>query len=765
MMLPWSSAFRTLTVRVSVALHVLLALILCFVPLFDTLGFERAFATGLLAALSSPILTYTLLDRARLRGGAPAMHIARRALAINLCLLLPSTFAGWLVEVINQPCNQQSGLLFMLLVAGGNVAFGTALGLFAGTLTKKPRGALFVTLGILAVFIGITLSRLYSNPQIFAYSVPLGFWPGSLYDEELRVTGALWAFRGYTLLYVIALLFGVNALTNDRALRLGSGFRIGSLMIAIGLGAATWTAYQAGPKLGFDLDETSVQEALSLRLETEHFIIYAAPSLSKLQAERLKMDHELRWAQLKRFFKVAPEGKITAYVYANVDDKARLMGAGRTQIARPWAKQIHIHGFEVPHRVLKHELAHIFAGSLAKRPFLVPTEFGVLVNIGVVEGIAVAADWPARELTVHAWTRAMRGLKLAPDMRKILSPMGFWSVSSSQAYTVAGSFIRFLVEQYGIEKFGVLYSANDFETAYGKPLDTLVSEWETFIDALPLPKAELVLAEHRFKRSSIFQKVCAHEAANLQRRGQQRLGAGDLKGGLQDLETLSSYRPNDPSPWVMMAEALAKQGQLDEADTRIKKALSMEGATKKAWARARETQGGIAWRRQQTRTASTAYGEVLGLHLSTPSDRLQRARLTAIDSDPATQAVLRKYLLAEMPFSQALVRLGDLTRSHPDSGLVYYLYGRALERAQAYPEGVQAMQTALKIGLPGPALQIEAEMTSGRLLLWAGTASAAASRFEAVAQRPISTAQRHNARDWWARARFVADGALPPARK
>jgi tetratricopeptide (TPR) repeat protein len=693
------------------------------------------------------------------------MHIARRAFAINLCLLLPSTFAGWLVELINQPCNQQSGLLFMLLVAGGNVAFGTALGLFAGALTKRPRGALFVTLGILAVFVVITLSRLYSHPQIFAYSVPLGFWPGSLYDEELRVTGALWAFRGYTVLYVIAVLFAVNALTNDRALRLGSGLRIGSLMIAIGLGGATWAAYQAGDKLGFDLDEAAVQEALSLKLETEHFIIYAAPSLSQLQAERLKMDHELRWAQLERFFQVAPEGKITSYVYANVDDKARLMGAGRTQIARPWAKQIHIHGFEVPHRVLKHELAHIFAGSLARPPFLVPTEFGVLVNIGVVEGIAVAADWPSNELTVHAWTRAMRSLQLAPDMRKILSPMGFWSVSSGQAYTVAGSFIRFLVEQYGIEKFGVLYSANDFEAAYGKPLNALVTEWETFIDALPLPEAELVLAEHRFKRSSIFQKVCAHEAANLQRRGQQRLRAGDLKGGLQDLETLSGYRPKDPGPWVMMAEALAKQGQLDEAQVRVDKALAMEGATKKAWARAREAEGGIAWRRKQTRTASTAYGEVLALHLSTPSDRLQQARLTAIDGDAATQAVLRKYLLSEMPFSQALVRLGNLTRARPNDGLLHYLYGRALERAQAYPEGVRAMNTALKAGLPSGALQAEAELTAGRLLLWAGTASAAADRFEMLARRPISTAQQQTAWDWWARARFVADDALPPPRK
>ncbi|MCA9189394.1 MAG: hypothetical protein KDA99_27405, partial [Planctomycetales bacterium] len=106
------------------------------------------------------------------------------------------------------------------------------------------------------------------------------------------------------------------------------------------------------------------------------------------------------------------------------------MGAGRTQIARPWARQIHIHGFDVPHRVLKHELAHVFAGELAAPPFRVPGTLGIFVNIGVVEGVAVAADWPASELTVHGWTRAMRSLGLAPDMRRMMGPVGIWSVSS-----------------------------------------------------------------------------------------------------------------------------------------------------------------------------------------------------------------------------------------------------------------------------------------------------------------------------------------------
>ena len=144
---------------------------------------------------------------------------------------------------------------------------------------------------------------------------------------------------------------------------------------------------------------------------------------------------------------------------------------------------------------------------------------GLFVNIGVVEGIAVAADWRVRELTVHGWTKAMQALGLMPDLRKSLDILGFWSISSSRAYTVAGSFLRYLVDTYGIDKFWVLYASNNFERAYERPLDELVTEWEGFLEKIPLPKDDLLMAEHRFKRPGIFQKVCPHVSANTAARG------------------------------------------------------------------------------------------------------------------------------------------------------------------------------------------------------------------------------------------------------
>ena len=63
-------------------------------------------------------------------------------------------------------------------------------------------------------------------------------------------------------------------------------------------------------------------------------------------------------------------------------------------------------------------------------------------------------------------------------MRKISGPTGFWSESPRRAYTIAGSFVGYLLRTYGASPFKHAYPHGDFATAYGKSLDSLVDEWE-----------------------------------------------------------------------------------------------------------------------------------------------------------------------------------------------------------------------------------------------------------------------------------------------
>ena len=341
----------TLTVRIAAVLHLALALGLVLVPLFAGLGFERSLATGLLAAVTSPLVTISLVRQAQRRGETRMGQAGRVALITNLALLLPSLVTGALVEAIQQPCEPDAGVLFMLLIAGGNVAVGTALGLAAVLLRVRawaPRAIVAVVL--VGALVGV-LSRFYTEPQIFIFSSPWGFWPGSVYDEALAVDVRLWSFRAYSTLLAGAVFYLAVAFTDERLLATWKP-QLKPLAAALLFASGAAYAHQSGHETGWNLDRASVQQALRTRVETEHFIIHVDPSVSADRLKRIVEDHEHRYQQLIGFFEAEPNGKVTSFVYRDRNQKARLMGARRTQIARPWAREIHIDGFTVPHRVL-----------------------------------------------------------------------------------------------------------------------------------------------------------------------------------------------------------------------------------------------------------------------------------------------------------------------------------------------------------------------------------------------------------------------------
>jgi hypothetical protein len=54
-------------------------------------------------------------------------------------------------------------------------------------------------------------------------------------------------------------------------------------------------------------------------------------------------------------------------------------------------------------------------------------------------------------------------------------------VNEQGAYLLAGSFVGFLVERYGLDEFRKLYGEGSYEAAYGKPLGVLEKEWRSAI--------------------------------------------------------------------------------------------------------------------------------------------------------------------------------------------------------------------------------------------------------------------------------------------
>lgn len=51
-------------------------------------------------------------------------------------------------------------------------------------------------------------------------------------------------------------------------------------------------------------------------------------------------------------------------------------------------------------------------------------------------------------------------------------------------YLQGGSFVRYLVETYGLGRFMAMYEGGTYQAAYGKGLDALEAEWRRFLDGV-----------------------------------------------------------------------------------------------------------------------------------------------------------------------------------------------------------------------------------------------------------------------------------------
>lgn len=742
--------------KLALLFQLALGLTLSFFPLFDVLGFERAFVTGLFAAPWGAAIALALLRQARRKPSPPPVsRLGAEASATAVLLLAPTALCGLFVELVRRPCDPGEGAFLLLSTAGVSGIFGACLGTLSGTLSKQRALPLIVVAATLAMSLGASLLRLYTEPQIFVFNLPFGYWPGSIYDEEVGLGGALLYHRLFGLLISMALLASASALADPIDLvvsRRAMGPR--SAILALTLIALAVAMDRHGETLGFDITRQTVEKSLLRRHEGEHYTLYADGSMSPEQLEDFSRDIDFRYAELVEFFGRHPE-HVSIYLYRDVGQKRALMGAARTQIAKPWSREIHIHGFEVPHGVLKHELAHVFAAEFSRGPFGVPVAYGFLPNIGVIEGLAVAADWRVeRGLSVHESTRAMRDLNLLPDLERMFYPAGFWSISSSRAYTAAGSFLRYLYERHGRDRLLMLYASNDFEAAYGEGLETLVPAWRTFLDGIELPAKHLPKSEQRFKQPAIFEKACAHEVAELYRDAHEAMSAGDIERATEKIERAFLHQPWRNDGFISLAASESGRGQLEPAKHWLEKAKEV-ATTSGARTQAESALADLAWESGDVEAAQKGFDLVLASHPTEETERLFLVKRALLERPPEVQAVVRPYLLGRTNQVLALVELIDLQLAYPGDGLLAYLLGRRLESVGAYARGVIALDLTLELGLPeGRSLAREAHLTSGRLLYRVGDFDRALQRFQEAAALAETEGERLFAMDWANRTRF-----------
>jgi tetratricopeptide (TPR) repeat protein len=515
--------------------YIPVTLLLWPLPLFNILHVESA---AVLAGAAFGISGLTAFSSFR-HGESPGRVMADRIVVLLVPLAMMTATLFWVPN-----CGYLTGLMFFLVFVPVSAVFGIALAFFIHAAALKSPRTWFVLIGA-GVTIGGVVYDMALHPQFYSYNHVFGGVLGPIYDDELAIRPGLFFFRLVTLAWSMLLIFGGQALLS------GSFRRFRHLVAMVVLSILLAAAYAFSDRIGFNTTETAIQRQLDEVMSTEHFDIYfASGSLSFEEARYIGWMHEFRLEQLVNLMGVSPSRRVRTYIYPTPEVRADLVGARYTNVAPVWLRQPQIHILiDAFDRVFAHELAHVLS-----REFALPV-LGASPLVGLVEGFAVAVEPPHGTPGIHEQVSAASIARvaiagqgrLAEEVAIRLGPFGFWTGRGAVSYTTMGSFVRYLIDAYGPERFMIVYRTGRFRTAYGKEIVELASEWEAYLRDLPLvSRATGVYMTRRFTVPSLFEVRCPHYIPphrRLLHAGGEALAEGDTSRAVAHFEEALRREP------------------------------------------------------------------------------------------------------------------------------------------------------------------------------------------------------------------------------
>jgi hypothetical protein len=762
-----------------IAISAGLGLALGTLPLFGVLGLELSLVVALIASVMSADLGCAI---ARRIAATPPSGISRatypmRTLFGNALATAGVTVAITLIPgviaacrgIVVPTCDWWFGITSYIAMPLASAALGGAIGHAIGATTGPRRFGPAWLAQLPALLVALAaLWRFHGSPPVYTYNALLGYFPGNMYDEHITLQLPLLWSRLEQLAWVIAVLalvawrFDVASYRIRRDPR-PAGRRGGALVLAVLAIAGAVGLRWNGGSLGFAVDATDLEEALGGRLETEHWIIYYTPSKDiEDDLALIAQDHEFRYAQVVAQLGVEPDHKLISFYFADRDQKGRLHGSRDVEMAKPWRGEIYLEHRAFPHNSLRHEIGHAIAAEfgdplwgIASRRF---AGIPLMASPGLVEGLAVAVDWPAgyERLNPHESVRVIQKLDKLPSLDTLFS-LNFFSISSAQGYTTAGSFLRFLLDKYGAPKLRDIYrNGGDFEAAYGVPRDRLEGEWRAMLATIDVPDSVVEAQKERFRGTSVFARPCPHAVAKRFRHAVQLLGEGKRADAIEQMRSVCADSLLEPRYVLQLGDMLfADDGDRNEAVTQWSMlAIDNRGVTISVRAQAyRRLARAAALRGEWDRTK-----RLIDLARSLPLDLDERRELDAMaftlsHGGPAAKH-LRIYFFQGDKAPSTMQSATAAVAAEPSLGLAHYLLALQKLNAEDYAGAARSFEAALALELPGLAfvknaarrLAIAAYRTHDLARLGLATSVLSGSQ--------MSSGDRLLAKDWLDRVRF-----------
>jgi tetratricopeptide (TPR) repeat protein len=469
-----------------IAVTFILSLMLINLPLVGSFGYEFSVFFALLFFIFGGILNIYSTNKK-----ISEKNYFLFALTIVATPLITILFASFFKPI----CSFWFGLSFYTTLSVISFLISYFLSEIVQSVFQRYTKTIFLISVFLICLIPVT--EIYFNPQIYFYSPVIGFFPGTIYDEDVSVTSTLLFYRGLNLLY-FGLLFVV---IKRKLIKNKIFFASLALMVAV-------IFILLSSQLGFSTTQNRLDNILPSKAETKNFIIkYDVAKVDTNEIKNLILSHEFYFEKLKTVLKFNPDRKIISYIFNDKNQKKIYFGSEQADVAKPWLYEIYL-SRDSWNKSLKHEMLHIFSAEIGNGIFKLAASF----NPALIEGFPEAIDNNFDDIELHTLSASAFHFGYRINIEELFSGLNFFKSFSGLSYLYAGSFSKFLIDNYGPEAFTIFYKTKEAEKAFGKSLSKLSEDYYEFLRNYKISFSKEQV-EYYFGRASIFQKVCPRQIA------------------------------------------------------------------------------------------------------------------------------------------------------------------------------------------------------------------------------------------------------------
>jgi predicted negative regulator of RcsB-dependent stress response len=233
--------------------------------------------------------------------------------------------------------------------------------------------------------------------------------------------------------------------------------------------------------------------------------------------------------------------KITLFVFRDNLRKKELFGSANADVSKPWLKHVFIDANSFS-STLKHEIVHAVSGEFGKTIFKIPGN----LSMALTEGIASAIDYCPGNYSNHylAFLAYKNGYSI--PVAKLFAGFNFFGQVSSLSYIYSGSFCKYLIDTFGVEKFKQYYSGQEFDEAFGKSIEQVEKNYKTFLKQRDYQNNKHS-ARLFFARPPIFKKVCARFFSEQIDEGWELFNSKDYSTAKNKFRNLLNYSGSFPA--------------------------------------------------------------------------------------------------------------------------------------------------------------------------------------------------------------------------